>query len=136
MADLIATEAYAQSVSGRNASYTPNLGCTKSRAIALGCNVKGTYTNNQLIRQVDLSRATPITYSLLNTSSNDLTNVYISAGSCIFSGNIPAGGMLYSTGTPSGSSWYIQIVAGLDTYEVSPSPSSSVYSYTLYRVGD
>ena len=134
MADLIATEGYAQSIGGINISYTSNLGCTKSRAIALGCNVKGTYTNNQLIRQVDLSG--PITYSLQNISSNDLTNVYISAGSCIFTGNIPAGGMLYSTGTPSGSSWYIGIVAGLDTYEVSPSPSSSVYSYKLYRVGD
>ena len=69
MADLIATEAYAKNIGGKNISYTSNLGCTKSRAIALGCNVKGTYTNNQLIRQVDLSRATTITYSLLNISS-------------------------------------------------------------------
>ena len=56
----IATEAYAQSVSGRNASYTPNLGCTKSRAIALGCNVSGTYSNNQLVCQKDLSEAVKI----------------------------------------------------------------------------
>ena len=46
MADLIATEAYAQSIGGANVSYTPNLGCTKSRAIALGCKVLGTYTDN------------------------------------------------------------------------------------------
>ena len=53
----IATEAYAQSVSGRNVSYTSNLGCTKSRAIALGCDVAGTYLNNQLVCQKDLSKA-------------------------------------------------------------------------------
>ena len=60
MANLIATEAYAQSVSGRNASYTSNLGCTKSRAIALGCDVAGTYLNNQLVCQKDLSKAVKI----------------------------------------------------------------------------
>ena len=46
MADLIATEAYAQSIGYIPISYTSNLGCTKSRAIALGCNVAGTYTDN------------------------------------------------------------------------------------------
>lgn len=55
MADLIATEAYAQSIGGTPISYTSNLGCTKSRAIALGCDVAGTYTNNQLVCQKDLS---------------------------------------------------------------------------------
>ena len=60
MSNRIATEAYAQSVSGRNASYTSNLGCTKSRAIALGCNVSGTYSNNQLVCQKDLSKATKV----------------------------------------------------------------------------
>ena len=60
MSNKIATEAYAQSVSGKNASYTSNLGCTKSRAIALGCDVVGTYLNNQLVRKEDLSKAVKI----------------------------------------------------------------------------
>ena len=57
MADLIATEGYAQSIGVTNISYTFNLGCTKSRAIALGCDVAGTYLNNQLVCQKDLSKA-------------------------------------------------------------------------------
>lgn len=57
MADLIATEAYAKNIGGKNISYTSNLGCTKSRAIALGCDVAGTYLNNQLVCQKDLSKA-------------------------------------------------------------------------------
>ena len=76
MANLIATEAYAQSVSGRNASYTSNLGCTKSRAIALGCNVSGNYTYNQLVCQKDLSKATKVyTYNCtVHYSSNQQKN--------------------------------------------------------------
>ena len=57
MANLIATEAYAKNIGGKNISYTSNLGCTKSRAIALGCDVAGTYLNNQLVCQKDLSKA-------------------------------------------------------------------------------
>lgn len=60
MSNKIATEAYAQSVSGRNTSYTPNLGCTKSRAMALGCNISGNYTYNQLVCEKDLSKATKV----------------------------------------------------------------------------
>ena len=72
MANLIATEAYAQSVSGRNASYTSNLGCTRSRAIALGCNVSGNYTYNQLVCQKDLSKATKVyTYNCTVHYSNN-----------------------------------------------------------------
>lgn len=55
MANLIATEAYAKSVGGKNISITSNLCCTKSRAIDLGCNVLGTYADNQLVCQKDLS---------------------------------------------------------------------------------
>lgn len=55
MADLIATEGYAKNIGGKNISYTSNLGCIKSRAIALGCEVSGTYTDNQLVCQKDLS---------------------------------------------------------------------------------
>lgn len=57
MANLIATEQYAKNIGGVNTSYTPSLGCTKSRAIALGCEVSGTYLNNQLVCQKDLSKA-------------------------------------------------------------------------------
>ena len=60
MAYQIATEAYAKNIGGKNISYTSNLGCTKSRAIALGCEVSGTYTDNQLVCQKDLSKATKV----------------------------------------------------------------------------
>ena len=56
MADLIATEAYAQSIGGAPISYTSNLGCTKSRAIALGCDVAETYIDNQLVCKKDLCK--------------------------------------------------------------------------------
>ena len=72
MADLIATEGYAQSIGGANISYTSNLGCTKSRAIALGCNVSGNYTYNQLVCQKDLSKATKVyTYNCTVHYSNN-----------------------------------------------------------------
>lgn len=78
MANLIATEGYAQSVSGRNTSYTSNLGCTKSRAIDLGCNVAGNYTYNQLVCQKDLSKATKVyTYNCtVHYSSNQQKNIF------------------------------------------------------------
>lgn len=60
MSNKIATEEYAQSISGRNTPYTSNLGCTKSRAIALGCNVSGNYIYNQLVCEKDLSKATKV----------------------------------------------------------------------------
>lgn len=134
MANLIATEAYAQSVSGRNASYTSNLGCTKSRAIALGCTVAGTYSDNQLVCQKDLSKASTIKYSLRNSSTDYLTNVKIYAGNCIFTGNLPSGGVLYTTSVPSGSSWSISINGGTsNNYIVYPNPNSNVRSYTLNK---
>ena len=132
MANLIATEAYAQSKGGVNISYTPNLGCTKSRAIALGCNVRGTYADNQLVCQKDLSKTSTVTYSLKNATSDYLTNVRIQAGSCIFSGNLPAGSALYTAVAPSGSSWTITINGSTPTaYIVYPTPSSTIRSYTL-----
>lgn len=72
MADLIATEAYAQSVGWRNIPYTSSLGCTRSRAIALGCNVSGNYIFNQLVCQKDLSKATKVyTYNCTVHYSNN-----------------------------------------------------------------
>ena len=131
MAGLIATEAYAQSIGSKHISYTFNLGCTKSRAIALGCNVKGTYTDNQLVRKEDLSTDT---YSLKNITSDYLNNVLISAGNCKFTGNLPAGGTLYTTAAPSGSSWTITINGSISTaYKVEPSPSSTNHSYQLSK---
>ena len=109
MADLIATEAFAQSKGGAHISYTPNLGCTKSRAIALGCDVAGTYIDNQLVCQKDLSKPSTTKYSLRNASSDYLTNVEIWAGSCVFTGNLPPSGILYTTSAPSSSSWSISI---------------------------
>lgn len=134
MADLIATEAYAKSIGGKNISYTSNLGCTKSRAVALGCTVAGTYANNQLVCQKDLSKTSTKTYSLKNITSDYLTNVRIQAGSCIFTGNLPAGGVLYTTSIPSGSSWIITINGRTSiAYKVEPSPSSTNYWYTLSK---
>ena len=86
MADLIATEAYAQSIGGANISYTSNLGCTKSRAIALGCDVAGTYANNQLVCQKDLSKAVKIyAYhcSITYSSSHDAIFYIISDNTLI-----------------------------------------------------
>ncbi len=53
----IATEAEAKAVGGSSASITTNLCVTKTRAIALGCKVSGTYETNQLNRYSDLSKA-------------------------------------------------------------------------------
>ena len=61
MSDIIATESYAKSIGGKDISYISDLGCTKSRAMALGCEVSGIYTDNQLVCQKDLSK---IKYSL------------------------------------------------------------------------
>ena len=134
MAYQIATEAYAQSKGGVNVSYTPNLGCTKSRAIALGCKVLGNYTDNQLVCQKDLGKTSTVTYSLKNDTSDYLTNVRIYAGNCIFSGNLPAGRALYTTAAPNSSSWTITINGSTSTsYIVYPTPNSTIRSYTLSK---
>ena len=58
MSDIIATESYAKFIGGANITYISDLGCTKSRAIALGCEVSGNYVYNQLVCEKDLSKAT------------------------------------------------------------------------------
>lgn len=132
MADLIATEAYAQSIGGINISYTSNLGCTKSRAIALGCEVAGTYEDNQLVCQKDLNKASTIKYSLKNSSSDDLANIKVQAGSCIFAGNLPMKGILYTTSVPSGHIWSIIIDGNTSNqYMIYPAPDSNIRSYIL-----
>lgn len=128
MANLIATEQYAKNIGGVNTSYTPSLGCTKSRAIALGCTVAGTYSNNQLVCQKDLSKPSPVQYSLRNLTTDYITKIRIQAGSCIFTGDLPAGGVLYNTGVPSGSSWSINGSTS-NVYEVYPAPDPNTYSY-------
>ena len=130
MADLIATEAYAKNIGGKNISYTSNLGCTKSRAIALGCNVKGTYTDKQLVCQKDLSKPSTIKYSLRNLTDTYLSNIRVEAGSCVFTGNLPSSGKLYSTRAPSGSSWSILVNGSMPTtQEVYPAPNSDIHEY-------
>lgn len=76
MANKIATEAYAWSIGRKNISYTSILGCTRSRAIALGCNVSGNYTYNQLVCEKDLSKATKVyTYNCnVHYSNNQQKN--------------------------------------------------------------
>ena len=134
MADLIATEAFAKNIGGANISYISNLGCTKSKAIALGCKVARTYTNNQLVCQKDLSTPGVTSYSLRNNSIEYFTNVKIYAGNCIFSGNFPAGGILYNNAAPSGSSWTITINGSISTaYKVEPSPSSTNHYYIFFK---
>ena len=128
MADLIATEGYAQSIGNVPISYTSNLGCTKSRAIALGCNVAGTYTDKQLVCQKDLSKTSTIKYLLRNLTDTYLSNIRVQAGNCLFTGNISAGGVLYSTSAPSGSSW---TTSNIELYTVNPSPDSDTYSYVI-----
>lgn len=134
MADLIATEDYAKNIGGVNASYTPNLCCTKFRAIALGCTVAGTYTDNQLVCQKDLSKASTIQYSLKNISTDYLTNVRVQAGSCVFTKNgiFAPDEVLYTTSAPSGSSWSISINGSTSSkYIVFPNPNYNTYIYYL-----
>ena len=132
MANLVATEDYARSIGGTSASYTHNLCCTKLRAIALGCDVAGTYTDYQLVCQKDLSKASTIKYSLRNASSDYLTNVRIWAGSCVFTGNLPPGGILYTTSAPGSSSWSISINGSISNiYKVYPAASPDTYSYAI-----
>lgn len=134
MANLIATEEYAKNIGGVSASYTPKLGCTKSRAIALGCNVAGTYTDKQLVCQKDLSKASTIQYSLKNVSTDYLTNVKVQADNCVFAknGTFAPDEILYTTGLPSGSSWSISINGSISSkYIVFPNPNYNTYIYYL-----
>lgn len=134
MADLIATEDYAKNIGGVNASYTPNLCCTKFRAIALGCTVAGTYTDNQLVCQKDLSKASTIQYSLKNASTDYFPNIIVQAGSCSFTKNdtFSPDGVLYTTSVPSGSSWSISINGSISNkYIVYPDPDPNIHSYIL-----
>lgn len=132
MAYQIATEAYALNIGGMSTLFSPNQGCTKSRAIVLGCAVAGTYLDNQLVCQKDLSKASTVSYSLRNTTSDYLTNVKVQAGSCVFYGNLPSGNVLYATAVPSGNSWTIAINGSTSTtYMISPIPSSNITSYIL-----
>ena len=55
MADIIATELQASNIGG-GSPYTSNLAVTKVRAVALGCNVRGTYSDNQLVALKDLAK--------------------------------------------------------------------------------
>ena len=57
LTNQIATEAEARAVGGSSAIITNLLCVTKTRAIALGCKVSGTYETNQLVRYSDLSKA-------------------------------------------------------------------------------
>ena len=133
MAYIIATEAYAKSIGGAPISYTSNLCCTKSRAIALGCDVAGTYIDNQLVRKEDLSKKTiTLQYTLKNNSTDYFNNVLISAGNCRFTGTFAPKTTLYSTSAPSGKSWTITI-NGItsNTYMVYPTPSFRCNNYYL-----
>ena len=53
----IATEAEAKTIGGSTGSVTTNLCVIKTRAVALGCNVSGSYADNQLVMFSDLSKA-------------------------------------------------------------------------------
>lgn len=50
----IATEEEAANIGGGIGAVSKKC-CTKSRAVELGCQVSGTYSNNQLVQQSDLS---------------------------------------------------------------------------------
>lgn len=77
MADLIATEAYAQSIGGANIAYIYDLGCTKSRAIDLGCEVSGDYIYNQLVCEKDLSKAIKVYNFICNVTYSSSYSTYI-----------------------------------------------------------
>ena len=75
MANIIATERQAYIIGGSGGgAYTSNLATTKVRAQALGCNIRGTYADNQLVKLKDLAKDTN-TYCTCNTQCGCNTNV-------------------------------------------------------------
>ena len=53
---IIATEAQAKSIGGSSASVTTNLMVTRVRAVALGCSIRNSYSDKQLVCLRDLYR--------------------------------------------------------------------------------
>lgn len=53
----IATEQEAYNIAGKGMSTTSAICCTKKRAVSIGCEVGGSYTDNQLVQTSDLSKA-------------------------------------------------------------------------------
>ena len=54
----IANEKHAHLIGGSSVSYTENLAVTRVRAVTLGCNVRGSYEDLQLVALEDLYRLT------------------------------------------------------------------------------
>ena len=54
MANIIATETQAKSIGGSSASVTANLMVTRVRAVALGCSIRNSYSDKQLVCLKDL----------------------------------------------------------------------------------
>lgn len=52
----IATEQEAYAIAGGNESTISKICCTKLRAIDIGCEVKGNYSNNQLVQKDNLAQ--------------------------------------------------------------------------------
>ena len=81
MANIIATERQAYIIGGIGGAYTSNLATTKVRAQALGCNIRGTYADNQLVNLKDLAKDTN-TYCTCNTQCGCNTNVCSCVSQC------------------------------------------------------
>lgn len=101
MADKIATEGYAHDIgSNKNVSYTSNRGCTKDRAIALGCKLSSPssgYSSNRLVRESDLRRPGG-TFTLKNNTSYPINGSWdyeVSAGEVFLTGD-PGPGQTYT----------------------------------------
>lgn len=52
-------------------------GCTKSRAVTLGCRVSGSYSDNQLVKYSDLSKSVTYYTATFIANSGDFMSTYI-----------------------------------------------------------
>lgn len=73
----IATELEARSKGGNSIVITNDKGCTKARAIYLGCSVSGLYDDNQLVKYSDLSKSVTYYTATFTANSGDFMSTYI-----------------------------------------------------------
>ena len=73
----IATELEARSKGGNSIAITNDKGCTKARAVYLGCSVSGSYDDNQLVKYSDLSKSVTYYTATFIANSGDLMSTFL-----------------------------------------------------------